>query len=117
MMINLRPAYSDDYAFALNLYIEAIRPLASAWIEWVDADQKAQFASLWRPDHTRIITLDGREAIGWVEFRHTGDEIFLKQLLYLAQSISGVGLAHRSCGLLNEQRQDGKVDGTVRAEE
>ena len=87
MMINLRPAYSDDYAFALNLYIEAIRPLTSAWIEWVDADQKAQFASLWRSDHTRIIVLDGREDIGWVEFRQTGDEFFLKQL-YISQSIA-----------------------------
>jgi hypothetical protein len=46
MIITLRPACSDDYAFALELYIEAIRPLASAWIEWADADQEAQFATL-----------------------------------------------------------------------
>jgi hypothetical protein len=46
MIITLRPACSDDYAFALELYIEAIRPLASAWIEWADADQEAQFSTL-----------------------------------------------------------------------
>lgn len=46
MTITPRPVYSHVYAFALNLYTEAVRPLASAWIEWVDADQKAQFASL-----------------------------------------------------------------------
>ena len=72
MTINLRPAYSDDYAFALNLYIEAIRPLASAWIEWVDADQKAQFASLWRPDHTRIIVLDGQRIMAGSSFGRQG---------------------------------------------
>ena len=68
MMIILRPAYSDDYAFALNLYIEAIRPLASAWIEWVDADQKAQFADLWRSDDTCIIVLDGRRISAGLSF-------------------------------------------------
>jgi hypothetical protein len=51
----------DDYDFALKLYVEAIRPLASAWIKWIDADQEAQFASLWRPNDTRIIVLDGEE--------------------------------------------------------
>jgi len=49
-------------------------------MEWVDQDQEAQFASLWRPDDTRIITLNGEEDIGWVEFRPTGDELFLKPL-------------------------------------
>jgi ribosomal protein S18 acetylase RimI-like enzyme len=68
MTIILRPACSDDYDFALKLYVEAIRPLASAWREWVDADQEAQFTNLWRPDDTKIITLTG-EDIGWVEFR------------------------------------------------
>jgi ribosomal protein S18 acetylase RimI-like enzyme len=80
MTTALRPAYADDYAFALNLYVGTIKPLATAWMEWVDQDQEAQFASLWRPDDTRIIVLDGREDIGWVEFRQTGDEVFLKQL-------------------------------------
>jgi hypothetical protein len=41
MTISLRPAHSDDYTFALNLYVEAIKPLAGAWIEWVEADQEA----------------------------------------------------------------------------
>ena len=101
MTINLRPAYSDDYAFALNLYIEAIRPLASAWIEWVDADQKAQFASLWRPNHTRIIVLDSQD-IGWVEFRQAGDELFLKQL-YISPTYQRRGIGSQIIRLLNEQ--------------
>jgi ribosomal protein S18 acetylase RimI-like enzyme len=101
MTIALRPADTDDYAFALNLYIEATRPLASAWIEWIDADQKAQFASLWRPGNTRIIVLDGQE-IGWVEFRRTGDELFLKQL-YIAPKHQRQGIGSQIIRLLNEE--------------
>jgi ribosomal protein S18 acetylase RimI-like enzyme len=101
MTITLRPAHADDYAFALNLYIEAIRPLASAWIEWVEADQKAQFASLWRPNDTRIIVLDGEE-IGWVEFRQTKDEVFLKQL-YTTPKHQRQGIGSQIIRLLNEQ--------------
>ena len=103
MTITLWPADSNYCAFALNLYIQATRPLASAWIEWVDAGQEAQFASLWRPDDTRIIVLDGQE-IGWVEFRATGDEIFLKQL-YISPAHQRRGIGSRVMRLLLEERR------------
>jgi ribosomal protein S18 acetylase RimI-like enzyme len=106
MAINLRSASLDDYPFALKLYVEAIRPLASAWREWVDADQEAQFASLWRRDDTRIIILDGQE-IGWVEFRWTGDELFLKQL-YIAPKHQRQGIGSQIIRLLNEQARTAK---------
>jgi ribosomal protein S18 acetylase RimI-like enzyme len=103
MSIALRLACSDDYPFALNLYIEAIKPLASAWIDWVDEDQKALFASLWRPDDTRIIALDGQEDIGWIEFRQAGDEIFLKQL-YISPPYQRRGVGSWVMRLLLEER-------------
>jgi ribosomal protein S18 acetylase RimI-like enzyme len=59
-------------------------------MEWVDANQEAQFASLWRPNDTRIIVLQGKE-IGWLGFRQTGDEVFLKQLY--------ISPAHQRCGI------------------
>ena len=102
MTIDLQPAGSDDYAFALHLYVKAIRPLATAWTEWVDEEQEAQFASLWRPDDTRIITLNG-EDIGWVEFRQTGDKVFLKQL-YISPAHQRRGIGSRVMRrLLKEQ--------------
>jgi ribosomal protein S18 acetylase RimI-like enzyme len=102
-MITLRPACSDDYAFALTLYVETIKPLATAWMEWVDQDQEAQFESLWRPDDTRIITLYG-EDLGWVEFRQTGDELFLKQL-YISPAHQRHGIGSQVMRLLlKEQR-------------
>ncbi|MPR13071.1 GNAT family N-acetyltransferase [Microvirga tunisiensis] len=103
-MITLRPACSDDYVFALELYLKAIKPLAIAWMEWVDQDQEAQFARLWRPDDTRIITLNGEEDIGWVEFRPTGDELFLKQL-YISPTHRRRGVGSQVMRLLLEEQQ------------
>jgi hypothetical protein len=81
-MVTLRPARSADYPFTLHLYVQTMKPLATAWMGWVDDEKEAQFASLWKPEDTRIITLNGAE-VGWVEFRQTGNEVFLKQL-YIA---------------------------------
>jgi ribosomal protein S18 acetylase RimI-like enzyme len=99
MKVTLRPALPADYSFALSLYVQAIKPLASAWMEWVDYEQEAHFASLWRPADTRIITLGGQENIGWVEFRQAGDEIFLKQL-YISPAYQRQGIGSQVMRLL-----------------
>jgi ribosomal protein S18 acetylase RimI-like enzyme len=106
MMIALRPALSADYPFALHLYVQTIKPLATAWMGWVDNEQEVQFASLWRPTDTRIIVLDGEE-IGWVEFRQTGDEVFLKQL-YITPKHQRQGIGSQVIRLLNEQARTAK---------
>ena len=105
-MITLRPALSADYSFALSLYVQTIKPLATAWMAWVDHEQEAQFASLWRPDDTWIITLNGQE-IGWVEFRQTGDETFLKHL-YVAPLHQRRGIGSQVMRRLNEQGRTAK---------
>jgi ribosomal protein S18 acetylase RimI-like enzyme len=106
MTIDLRPACSDDYTFALDLYLKAIKPLAVAWVGWIGEEQEAQFESLWCPDDTRIITLSG-EDIGWVEFRWTGDELFLKQL-YITPKRQRQGIGSQVIRLLNEQARAAK---------
>jgi ribosomal protein S18 acetylase RimI-like enzyme len=103
-MITIRPALSADYSFALSLYVQTIKPLAIAWMAWVDHEQEAQFASLWRPDDTWIITLNGQE-IGWVEFRQTGDETFLKQL-YVAPLHQRRGIGSQVMRLLLEEQRE-----------
>jgi ribosomal protein S18 acetylase RimI-like enzyme len=106
MTIDLRPACSDDYIFALDLYLKAVKPFANAWVNWVDEEQEAQFANLWRQDDTRIITFKG-EDIGWVEFRWTGDELFLKQL-YITPMHQRKGIGSQIIRLLNEQARTAK---------
>lgn len=103
MAITLRPALSADYAFAFDLYVETIKPLVAAWMNWVDEEQEAQFANLWRPSDTRVITLDGTD-IGWVEFRRTGSELFLKQL-YICPAYHRRGVGSQVMRQLNEQGQ------------
>lgn len=105
-MVTLRPARSADYPFAFHLYVQTIKPLATAWMGWVDDEQEAQFASLWRLEDTRIITLNGAE-IGWVEFRQTGDELFLKQL-YITPKHQRQGIGSQIIRLLNEQARTAK---------
>lgn len=105
MNIDLRPARSDDYAFALGLYVESIKPLAGSWTDWIDEDHEAQFASLWRPEDTWIVALDGGEDIGWVEFRQTGDEIFLKQL-YISPAHQRRGIGSTVVRRLMEERRE-----------
>jgi ribosomal protein S18 acetylase RimI-like enzyme len=75
-------------------------------VDWVDEEQDAQFASLWRRRDTRIITLKG-EDIGWVEFRQTGDELFLKQL-YVAPKHQRQGIGSQIMRLLTEQARTAK---------
>jgi ribosomal protein S18 acetylase RimI-like enzyme len=63
-------------------------------------------ANLWRPDDTKIITLEG-EDIGWVEFRRTGDELFLKKL-YITPEHQRQGIGSQVIRLLNEQATTAK---------
>jgi len=89
--IDLRAARSEDYAFALGLYVETIKPYTVAFMPWVNAVENARFARLWAPADSRIITLDGQD-IGWVEASDTGAEIFLKQFyLHPALQRQGIG--------------------------
>ncbi|WP_457090458.1 GNAT family N-acetyltransferase [Microvirga sp. P5_D2] len=118
-MINLRPARADDYTFALNLYLETIKPYASEWFSWVPEKEEAQFSDLWRPDDTRVIVLDGND-VGWVEIRQTGDEIFLKQLSvvpgYQGQGIgTHVTVLHGSDRARIVKASDWKFDSWVLA--
>jgi ribosomal protein S18 acetylase RimI-like enzyme len=89
--------------FAFDLYVRTIRPLVAAWVDWVDEEQETQFARLWRPSDTRVITLDGTD-IGWVEFRRTKSELFLKQL-YICPAYQRRGVGSQVMRLLNEQVQ------------
>ena len=88
--IDLRPARSEDFAFALGLYVETIKPYTVAFMPWVDTIENARFARLWAPADSRIITRDGEE-IGWFEATDTGAEIFLKQF-YLRPALQGQGI-------------------------
>jgi GNAT superfamily N-acetyltransferase len=90
-MIVFRSATQADYVFALDLYVEAIRAYAEAWMTWVDDEQAARFAANWRVEDCRIISLDGCGDIGWLDMDLSGEPAFLRQL-YIAKAHRGRGL-------------------------
>jgi len=91
--IGLRAARAEDYAFALGLYVETIKPYTVAYMDWVDEEQNARFARLWTPADTRIITADGVD-VGWLEASESGPEVFLKQIYVApAHQRRGIGSA------------------------
>jgi GNAT superfamily N-acetyltransferase len=69
---------------------------------WVDEEQEAHFAMLWRPDDTRIIVLDGQRDVGWLAARRIGSEVFLKQL-YVAPTHQRHGINSRVVRKLLDQ--------------
>jgi len=105
--IALRPARSDDYDFALGLYVEAIKAYAIAYMAWDEAVETARFARLWMPANTRIITRDGI-AIGWLAASERASDIFLQQL-YIMSDHQRRGIGTRVMELLLTQwRATGK---------
>jgi len=105
--IGLRAARAEDYAFALALYVETIKPYAVAYVRWVDAEQNARFARLWTPANTRIITADGVD-VGWLEASERASEIFLKQMFVApAYQRHGIG-SHLLQWLLDQWAATGK---------
>jgi ribosomal protein S18 acetylase RimI-like enzyme len=89
--IDLRPARAEDYAFALALYVESIKPYTLRYMAWVDEVETARFAQLWMLADARIILLNGAD-IGWLQASETDNEISLKQFYVVpAFQRQGVG--------------------------
>lgn len=107
MMIELRPARQNDYRFAISLYFETMKPYASVWMQWVDAEQELRFAHLWRPEDTRIIVLDRGPDVGWLEFSEDAEEMFLKQL-YVTPAHQGRGIGSSVMTRLLEEAREAR---------
>jgi len=88
--VGRRAAAADDYAFALAIYVETIKPYTVACMEWIDAEQTARFARLWMPAEVRVITADEMDA-GWMQASENGPQVVLKQM-YLAPRYQRQGI-------------------------
>ena len=85
--VGLRAAAADDYAFALAIYVETIKPYTVAYMEWIDAEQTDRFARLWIPAEVRVITADGMDA-GWMQASDRGWTSALSRPTSLARTAS-----------------------------
>lgn len=91
-MISLRPAGSDDAAFALNPPVETIKPSQVPGVRGSIRTTGAGWA-LRLADDRRVITYHGEDT-GWVEVRQTGGEV-LPEKLYISPSRQRQGIGTR----------------------
>lgn len=88
--IELRPATAGNYAFALDLYLSAMRPYTEALMVWDEDKQRDSFAAQWVLDDVRIIAFQGRD-IGWLQAAAGPTEIQLQQF-FVAPEERGRGV-------------------------
>ncbi|BCJ91069.1 hypothetical protein IZ6_18040 [Terrihabitans soli] len=90
-VIRLKPVAGRDYGFALRLYLQAMKPLTSEFIEWDEPEQRERFARNWNAPNVRII-FSGRKRIGWLQLDETFSEITLQQFFIAPeQQRRGIG--------------------------
>jgi ribosomal protein S18 acetylase RimI-like enzyme len=69
---------AEHYAFALELYLSAMRPYTEELMVWDERRQRDSFAAQWKPDDVQIVALDGK-CVGWLQVLETPTEIRLQQ--------------------------------------
>src|SRR3546814_1133608 len=69
----LREATSEDFAFALKLYLGTMEPLLSALGAWDEAHYRERLARSYTPETSRIISRAG-EDIGWMQVLERPEE-------------------------------------------
>jgi ribosomal protein S18 acetylase RimI-like enzyme len=106
-IIGLRPATSADGQFCYTLHRAALGPYVQAIWGWDEATQLAYHARDFDPAHTRIITVDGRDAGSLtVEYRPT--EIYLGRIeIHPDHQGHGIG-SHLIHALLTEAAGQGQ---------
>ncbi len=76
--IELRQATAEHYDFALQLYLQTLGPYMRELIVWDEAEQRAIFATQWKREEVKIISVDGRDA-GWLQVAELPTEIRLQK--------------------------------------
>lgn len=97
-LINFRPAEPGDYAFALDLYLIAMRPLTAELMTWDARKQIQAFAGQWHVEEARIILCNGAD-VGWMQARETTSEILLRQF-FVSPGRQGRGIGSEALNQL-----------------
>ncbi len=67
--IELRPATSNDFEFALNLYLVTMRNPTAELMEWDENRQFVSFAQQWKLDDVKIIYFEAKKLAGYKHWR------------------------------------------------
>jgi len=97
----LRPATTEDIAFARELYFGTMRYITDRLSDWNEAEQVARFAERFLLEEVRIIVRDDKD-VGWLQVGETDEEIFLKQI-YIDPGSQNQGIGSRLVANLLER--------------
>lgn len=86
-------ATADHYSFALDLYLDTMRPLTEQLMSWNEPKQRASFSAQWKVDEVRIIREDGSN-VGWLQVSTSTSDIRLHQFFVVPERHNnGIGTA------------------------
>ena len=89
--INLHQAKAEHYDFALHLYLLTMRLYLQELGVWDEQQQRASFATQWKREEVRIISVDGKD-VGWLQVADLPTEIRLQKFFVSPQyQRSGIG--------------------------
>jgi ribosomal protein S18 acetylase RimI-like enzyme len=105
---SLRPARRDDYSFAVELYIDSMRPLMIGLGRWDEAERRAALRRSFKAADAQIIAINGCD-VGWMQVSERDTDYNLAQIQIL-DSYCGQGIGtYLICDLLERARRDGKT--------
>lgn len=97
MKVSLRPATPDDSEYLCRLNEATIRPYAEqTYGPWDEAVARRIFAERFRPESTRIVVIDGRDA-GMLDVRISERAVTLANIR-VAPEYQGQGIGTRLIG-------------------
>lgn len=89
--ITLREAKAEHYDFCLHLFLLTMRPYMDELNVWDEEQQRSVFASQWKLEEVRIISVDGND-VGWLQVAELPAEIRLQKFFILPEyQRSGIG--------------------------
>lgn len=93
MNVALRPAGSDDYRFARQVYYDTMRWLIEQLFGWNQEQEDSKFADQFKLEEARIITADGQN-VGWLQTR-VSDECLRILQIYVIPAMQNKGIGTR----------------------
>ena len=80
----LQQGKAEHYDFALRLFLLTMRPYMQELNVWDEQEQRSNFASQWKPEEVKIISVDGNN-VGWLQVAELPTEIRLQKFFILPQ--------------------------------
>ena len=104
----LRPARRDDYDFAVELYIDSMRPLMTGLGRWDETERRAALRRSFKAADAQIIAIDGND-IGWIQISERDTDYNLAQIQIL-DGHCGRGIGTQLIrDLIERARREGKT--------